>query len=866
MLYFPATVALAGDPIVLVGGPPVVADGQTTVKVQIWSPAISSEARITVNGAPIVSEPVVDGGDFASFEITPPAAMDSGELLLKVKVSSEDGKGAATLRVPVVPADRGEIGVVFDPPLFRHGIDNAVSIRLTPPPGPRALDAQTLEVHSSIGVIDTVTAEEGGRTFVARWRAPKEMSGSQMALFAVVDAAAPDRVMGTAAYPVVVKKSLALPAAPGTTAVLTVGDRQFGPLPAGPDGKVSFGVERDPRVTVGRLRVVTADGGVTESDVELAFGEGPRFTFVPPPVGALASPTKKVQVTVLVVNPDGSPWVKKPPVVEVNRGTVSGVVAAKKPGHFVVSYTPDEASGTVTFTASLDGQSASRSMQLVAPADREERTGAVVPDVIEAPERDATFRIEGTAPGGVYAVGGALRGKMSGNGPFTQDIRLDASAAQMVVRAGPSVEPTGRPVTRLFMWTDEETVQADAVTQVPVVVVAVDDQGQPVPGVTLDLAVAVGTGTLPETLTTGADGLAAGLYTVGNQVGPVTLTARGAGVHTAAPVFLEGAGYRGAELDVTGDARTVADRQAWMDAVAVGRTGRPLPDAQPAVAPMTGADMARLEAEKKAQARAAKKGARAPVAVPTATADSGSAPGKPAPAAGGADPLAMLGAPPPDGMGRSEVRIGAHLGAMPRSYSAESEASDSVPGGSAEFSTPGLNAPSFDIRANKWFGTVGADARVRYVSQQLAVPLSEDPLQVGGMELLLGARLRGPIMPGLTWQLGGGFHGQSMSAFTVGEGEVVEAQQNLNGVRLSGGATVDRGAIYVATELAGSFTLSPSSLQADLVAGYEFMPNLAAQVIYSFTKRGVSVTEGDAEIDVSESLNGIFVGVAYLLP
>jgi hypothetical protein len=146
------------------------------------------------------------------------------------------------------------------------------------------------------------------------------------------------------------------------------------------------------------------------------------------------------------------------------------------------------------------------------------------------------------------------------------------------------------------------------------------------------------------------------------------------------------------------------------------------------------------------------------------------------------------------------------------------------------------------------------------------VPLSEDPLQVGGMELLLGARLRGPIMPGLTWQLSGGFHGQSMSAFTVGEGEVVEAQQNLNGVRLSGGATVDRGAIYVATELAGSFTLSPSSLQADLVAGYEFMPNLAAQVIYSFTKRGVSVTEGDAEIDVSESLNGIFVGVAYLLP
>jgi len=331
-------------------------------------------------------------------------------------------------------------------------------------------------------------------------------------------------------------------------------------------------------------------------------------------------------------------------------------------------------------------------------------------------------------------------------------------------------------------------------------------------------------------------------------------------------VFLEGAGYRGTQLDVTGDARTLADRQAWMDAVAVGRTGRPTPDAQPAVAPMTGADMARLEAEKKAEERAAKKNARTPTAAPTATASSEAAPSRPAPSAGGGDPLAMLGAPPPDGMGRSELRVGAHLGAMPRSYVAESEASAEVPGGSAEFSTPGLNAPAVDIRANKWFGTVGVDGRLRYVSQQLSVPLSDDPLQVGGVEVLLGGRLRGPIAPGLTWQLGGGLHGQSMSAFTVGEGEVQEAKQNLNGVRLSGGVTVDRGAVYLATEVAGAFTISPSSFQVDTVAGYEFMPNLAAQLIYSNTKRGVSVTEGDAEIDVSESLNGIFVGVAYLLP
>ena len=863
MVWFVGATALAGDPIVLVGGPPVVADGQNTATVQIWSPAIGDETRISVKGAPLVGEPEVDGGDFASFVVTPPAATSAGELLLKVKVSSGDGKGAATLRVPVVPPDRGDVGIVFDPPLFRHGVDNAVSIRITPPTGPRDLDAKAFEVHSNVGVIDTVTAEDGGRTLVARWRPPKELPGSQMALFAVVDTAAPDRVLGTAAYPVVVKKTLELPAPAGTTAVLTVGERQFGPLPAGPDGRVRFEVERDPRVTVGRLRIVTADGSVTESDVELAFGEGPRFTFVPPPPGAMADPDKKVQVTVVAVNPDGSPWTGQAPAVKVDRGTVSGVVAASVAGRFVVSYTPDAKAGTVTFTATLDGQSASRSMQLVAPADQNARSGAFDPVTLEGSARDATFTIEGAAPGGIYVEGGALRGRMSGSGPFTQAVRLNGSSAQMVVRGGPPVQASGRPVTRLFMWTAESTVQADAARQVPVVVVAVDDQGQPVPKVPLALSVAVGTGSIPDELTTGADGVAAGLYTVGNQVGPVTLVAEGAGVRTAAPLFLEGAGYTGGELSVSGDARTIADRQAWMDAVAVARAGRPFPAAQPAVAPMTGADMARLEAEKKAQERAAKKAARTPAAT---TADSGGGSEKPAAASGGADPLTGFGPPPADGLGRSDLRVGLHFGAMPRNYSATSEGDGSVPGGEAEFTTPSLNAPSFDARAVKWFGTVGAEGRLRYVSQPLAVPLSDTPLQVGGTELLLGARLRGPIFPGLTWQLGGGFHAQALSAFTLTDAEIQEARETLNGVRIAGGSTLDRGAFYLSTELAGSFTLSPSSFQFDTVLGYEVVPNLAVQAVYSFTKRGATVADGDAEIDVSESLNGIFIGAAYTLP
>ena len=870
-LLLPVSVARAGDPIVAVGGPPIVADGQTPATVQVWSPAIGTEAKVSVKGAELVGEPRVDGNDFLTFEVVPPAVSEAGELQLKVKLSSDDGKGAATLRLPVVPADRGTLAVTFDPPMFRHGVDNAVSIRIRPPPGPRSLDAQTVEVHSSIGIIDTVTAEEGG-TFVARWRPPRELVGSQMALFAVVDAAAPDRVMGTAAYPVVVKKALELPAPAGATALLTVGDRQFGPLPVGPSGKVKFDVERDPRVSVGRLRVVSADGAISESNVELAFGEGPRFTFVPMPVGALALPSEKVQVTVLVVNPDGSPWTGKPPGVAVDVGTVSGVVAAKQPGHFVVSYTPVDQPGTVTFTATLEGQSASRTMKLVPPAGRDGRSGSGEPEFLDAGARDGAFAILGAAPGAVVASGGSLRGALSGSGPYSQSVRLDKADQPMVVRAGPAVTPTGRPVTRLYLWTRESTAQADGVRQIPLVVVAEDDQGQPVPGVELALSVSVGTGSVPASLTTGADGLAAGFYTVGNQVGPVTLSAEGAGVRTAAPIFLEGAGYSGDLMAVSGNSQAINDRKKWMESVAVARIGGPFGAPQPAVAPMTAADLARLEAEKKAQEKAARQAARTPVVeAPVATesteegapggSEAASAEGGSAPAAAPENTVTIASAPSSQA---DSLSVGFHVGTMPRSYNA---IGDAVPAGETEFQTPGLNAPGFDARARKWFAKVGAETRIRYVSQTVDAPTVDDAIQVGGTDFLLGGLYRYPFRDALEYRFGAGFHSQPVSSFSFSQEGIEDSSQTLKGARVSSGIGADLDVITVDAEFGFSlYGLGAAAKQVDAVVAYPLRPNLSAQLVYTYTNRTALFAEDESTTIVQETMNGVFVGLGYTLP
>jgi hypothetical protein len=412
---------------------------------------------------------------------------------------------------------------------------------------------------------------------------------------------------------------------------------------------------------------------------------------------------------------------------------------------------------------------------------------------------------------------------------------------------------------------------------IPFVVAAIDDQGQPVANIDLSLAVAMGSGSIPETVTTGEDGLATGLFTVGNQVGPVTLTAEGGGVRTAAPVFLEGAGYTGAELGTTGDTRTLADRDAWIAAVAVARAGRPFPAAQPAVAPMTGADIARLEAERRAEERAARVAALKPASQPSkpggadASSSSGSSTGKsssaPSDGAGGGGFLSNLGPPPPDGFGRSETRIAAHIGAMPRVYTlfvADSEASMAAL--LADFDTPGLNAPSLDLRGLKWFDAFGAGARYRYIYQAVELPFQDDPTQIGGSDLLLGGRYRGAIQPGLTWQVGVGFQYYTLSAFVVGSDGFEEARQGIPGARVSSGVVMDRGPYYGSLMLAAGFTPLPTAYQGELVAGYEIKPNIAVQGMFTVEARGGMVSDGEQDFVVAEGFRGIFLGVAYALP
>lgn len=841
--------AWAGDPILWVGGPPLVADGVTSGQVQIWSPAIGPTAKISVSGATIVGEPSLDGGDFATVMVTPDAVTSAGEVALKVKIASEEGKGTATLRVPVVPPDAGAIGITFDPPVFRSGVDSAVSVRIRLPDGPRAPGSATVDVHSNVGVIDTVTVESGN-VVVARWRPSKEVDKSQNVLFAVVDAAAPDRVMGTSTYPVIVRKSLELPAPAGASAVLTVGDRQFGPLPAGPNGRVKFDVERDPRIAKGRLRIIGADGAITESDVELAFGEAPQFTFVPPPVGVQADPTSPVKVFVVAAKPDGSPWTGTPPTVAADRGTVSSVSASSEPGRYVVIYTPPDKPGPVRLTASLEGPEASRTFQVVAPVDLSARSGAFSPVELDGAGRDTSFTVSGAAAGSVEVSGGTVRGKFGGTGSVP--VRMDGGVAQMVAVAGPAVQPSGRPVARLQMWTADPSMQADSSTQTPVVVVALDDQGQPVPGVDVQLTVAAGAGSVTMGGRTGALGLVAGLYTAGNQVGPVLLQASGAGASTAVPLFLTGSGYTAEPMHGSGNPAVLAERDVWRAAVAVARAGNPFPAPQPAVAPMTGADVARLEAERKAQEKAAKKGV-----APSTSAS--------APSSGGGDALLSLGPPPANGWSETSMRVGVHLGAVPRNHTAEAEGESSLPGGTSQFTTPGFNAPSVDVRGVKWFDAVGAEARLRYVSQKVAVPYGDD-YQLGGLDVVVGGRYRGTLMPGLTWQLAGAFQAQSVSSFQLSAAGVEEAQANLNGVRIGGGVALDRGNVFASAELSETFTLTPAAFQAGVVAGYTIADSLAVQFLYDFTARNATVSGTGVSIDVSETMNGLFVGVAYVLP
>ncbi len=828
----------------LVTGPPVVSDGQPHAVV-LTSPAFQPDARVklTVGGEKREDFDLSQPG-LLRFEVAAPAGA-TGPLAVVVKGRSAAGKVDAEVSVPLVAVSARPVGITFEPALFRVGTDEAVQVQIDPPAGLQALDRRAFSVHSSAGVIDTLTPLGDGR-YAARWTPPKSFDGSQVVLFMVSEDNRPGQVYGAGALPVMVAAPVTLDAPAGSTNLLETAGRTYGPFKAGPKGKVRFEAEIDPRNPAGTLTTAT-DGGKDVRDVELLVAAGPRLTFLPPPEGLPADPDLRFDVVLYGLTAGGRE-LDPGPVVTADRGTITGVKKGRIRGTWVASYQPPPNPGAVVLTATAGDLEVKRTTRVVAapPPPRAALVAdpdRVGPAVTELQVR-ATLKTEGgqavvgAAPRLQFA-GGGLQGALSDGGDGTYQGTVEVTFAPVLVAVAPPLSPTGLPAAHLVAWVEPAATAGDAPAALMVGVT--DLFGHGVAGVPVQL---VGQGAqVAPSGTPGETGLLAlPIQRTGDGAGAVQVTA--AGLTRGVALLADGSGD-GSPL-VVGPAADQARVAAWRDrtaAVVVPRLRAPVAAAAPLPAP----------------------GAPLPApGVPTAAPGTPAAPGAPAAAsAPAAAPKASRGG------GGISARVSGALSLGSHQYAAAAEASPSVPN-STSFDTGGLGSvPGLHARAVVRFNpNWAADVRARAWTER--VDLRSEETSSGSIDFHAGARY---IYPVFDWLEPYGVAGvDSVTAPVFSYGNLTRTalaldRQRALGLRLGVGAVVAVGPVHGRVEFGETFAAAPSVHQLDTELAVKVIDPLAVRVgfqVEGWSLRGLEVA--DTEADVTGTLTQATVGVTWLVP
>lgn len=572
-VLFP-TAALAGAVSVL-PGPPVVADGKSTATVRIYAPGIQGTDKVRVSSAEGRMGAAEIGADgVITVTLLPPQLKAPKDLPLSVKIQGAVLRVDEIVSVPLVPPYAGTLKVTFDPPEFVAG-NTGVLVRVTPDAStPQSAEARRMLGTTSLGSLDAFVAAGDG-TYVARWTPPAGLTKSRTAIIAVGDAAAPDKVIGWAALPVLVKQSVTLNAPPQSSNLLFVGDRQYGPLPASPAGTVAFDVELHPAKTSARLQSIGPGSARQENPVDLPVDDYGRVSFFPVPSVLPADPDAKLTVYFAATKRSGEPLTNAPATVRASAGLITQPTPAGKPGIYQATFTPTEQPSDVILTVELEGSKAEAKLRVVPAlpsvslsAEPEELPKNVTSTTITARVKDARGTgIVGRAPE-LAINGGKALGKATDNkdGSYTTRVGLTSKDGYMLITADPPIEASGLAVTRLVMWAARGAIPANGAETMAVTVAALDAFGMPVAGVKLKLAVPVGDGTLPPEATTNSKGLARVTYRGGAQPGPVTLRADGAGLWTQTLVFQQGPGALAPAPVPSGSPEYVSALMAWQSA------------------------------------------------------------------------------------------------------------------------------------------------------------------------------------------------------------------------------------------------------------------------------------------------------------
>lgn len=344
---------------------PALADGTTATTVVLSVPGLrpGDPVKAKAEHGRVDDVRIVAPGVLTA-RVLPDARATPGTMLVSIRGKGASGKVSADLQVPL----RGGLAAAIRPggtvPGAKPG-DGPVTLRLAAPETGQPHAARSLSARVSAGRVGAVRAAEGGG-FELDWTPPASAKGSQVVVLTLSDAAAPDRVVGVVALPLQAEASLTLPAPADSQNTLQHGGETLGPAKASPAGTVAFTVAVDPRAPTATLQTTTPDGRVRTQQVELDTADAATLAFVPGPAARVADPSRPQPVLVAALDARGAPVTDAPPVLGASRGTLGVARATGVPGIWRADYTPPDAPGNVTFTATAGASRVEQRVELVA--------------------------------------------------------------------------------------------------------------------------------------------------------------------------------------------------------------------------------------------------------------------------------------------------------------------------------------------------------------------------------------------------------------------------------------------------------------------------------------------------------------------
>lgn len=557
--------------------PPVEADGNTPVQVQLYAPGVVPGDRIRVRPSQgVVGNAAIPAPDMVIFEYTPSLVLAEEKVRVRVQIR---GKVDEDIQVPLVPPAAGELSVSFEPQTWTGGTKGTVDLTITANgPHPLPLSARSVMVSASAGTVGAVTQNDDG-TWAAKWTASTALRDPQHVVFTATDFTAPSSVVGYGAIPVLVERTQTVRAAAGSQNVLVIGGEQYGPTTAGPDG-VAVKALFDPRVEFATLQSVDEMGNRSDTRVDLELASKPVLAMAPLPA---AMPTGYAfRVHVLVLEGNGQPWQGAAPQLNGKSGESLGQ------GWYRFEASTDNSPGKFKLQVEVEGQETlqdSHTIQTIdavptvslssdPPALKENARDFAVTTHLRAADgaaltnRKVRFDVEGAS-----TLGGT---RDNGDGTYTQKYRLGSKADHALVQAAPTFSATGLPARHLVLWTDKAVIPADGDSTVTLTVLALDATGMPVPKAVIKLSTPMGSAAMQPEVTTDKYGVAKVQVKSAPNPGIVSIQADLNGVvgRTLLTTHLPGAEVQGVETGGSAaDRARVARWQQNLVSLKIGRVG-----------------------------------------------------------------------------------------------------------------------------------------------------------------------------------------------------------------------------------------------------------------------------------------------------